>query len=160
MRLNNSKKAKFFYFLSSLILMTLFLGAAFFVLEQYRFYILGWKSVLLIIIPALLALIFIFSGRQIFEYDSDGEALNFRNRNVLTFFNKPVRDEFPKYKLLQYEFVNILIFKRLYITISSKKNNLIILKYDVSYLTGKELKDLKFSLSKVIKANQEREKNS
>jgi hypothetical protein len=31
----------------------------------------------------------------------------------------------------------------------------VILKYDISYLTDKEIKDLKFSLKKIIKANKE-----
>ena len=93
-------------------------------------------------------------GRQIFEYDSDGEALNFKNKNVVLFLDKPLSDEFPKYKLKSYEIVNALIFKRLYVTISSKKSNAIILKYDVSYLSKKELNDLKLSLSKVTKNNK------
>ena len=54
-----------------------------------------------------------------------------------------------------YEIIDVLIFRKLYINVSSKKNKVITLKYDVSYLSKKELKDLKFSLSKVIKENQE-----
>ncbi|WP_304342765.1 hypothetical protein [Chryseobacterium koreense] len=160
MRLNNSKNASFFYVLNSVVMLILFWGIAFFVFKHYRIHFFGWKSILLISVPVLFALVLLIRGRQIFEYDSDGEALNFRNRNIVSFLNKPLRDEFPKYKLLKFDIVNALIFKQLYITISSKKNKLIILKYDVSYLNRKELKDLKFSLSKVIKANQEREKNS
>jgi hypothetical protein len=95
-------------------------------------------------------------GRPIFEYDSDGEALNFRNNHILyVLAKKNAKDEFPKYKLLKYNIVNLLIFKKLYIYISSKKSNVVILKYDLSYLSGKEIKDLKFSLNKVVKANQE-----
>ncbi|WP_234111374.1 MULTISPECIES: hypothetical protein [Chryseobacterium] len=160
MRLNNNKKAGFLYVLNSVVLLILYLGIAFFVFKHYQIHLFGWESILLISVPVLFVLVLLIRGRQIFEYDSDGEALNFRNRNILNFLNKPLRDEFPKYKLLKFEFVNALLFKRLYITISSKKNNLIILKYDVSYLSRKELTDLKISLSKVIKTNKEREKNS
>lgn len=111
----------------------------------------------MLIIPTLLLAVFYVRGRQVFEYDSDGEALNFKNRNVLSFLDKALSDEFPKYKLKNYEIINAIIFRRLYISISSKKTNVIMLKYDISYLSKKELNDLKFSLSKVIKQNKETE---
>lgn len=142
--------------------MLLIAGIIGFLLERYKFDILGWESSFLIILPVLLLAIFFIRGRQIFEYDSDGEALNFKNRNIIFFLDKPLNDEFPKYKLMKYEVVNALIFKRLYITISSKKNNATTLKYDISYLTKKQVMDLKVSLSKVVRTNQEnkRETNS
>ena len=103
-------------------------------------------------------MIFYCRGRQIFEYDSDGEALNFKNRNVVLFLDKNLSDEFPKYKLQNFEVVNAFILKRLYITISSKKTNSLILRYDISYLRNKELNDLKISLSKVVKKNKEQQR--
>jgi hypothetical protein len=97
-----------------------------------------------------------FLGRPIFEYDSDGEALNFRNNHILYILaKKNAKDEFPKYKLLKFNIVNALIFKKLYIYISSKKAHVLILKYDISFLSRKQIKDLKFSLNKVIKANKD-----
>ena len=159
MRLSNRNKAGYFQFLSTLATAALFLGIFLFFLERYRYHYLGWSEFLLIIIPILGILIFYLRGRQIFEYDSDGEALNFKNRNVVLFLDKALSDEFPKYKLKNYEVLNAIILKKLYITISSKKNHSIILKYDISYLTKKELNDLKMSLSKVIKTNKERENN-
>ena len=162
MRLNNRNKSGLYNFLMTLLLMLLIAGIIGFLLERYKFDILGWESSFLIILPVLLLAIFFIRGRQIFEYDSDGEALNFKNRNIILFLDKPLNDEFPKYKLMKYEVVNALIFKRLYITISSKKNNATTLKYDISYLTKKQLMDLKVSLSKVVRTNQEnkRETNS
>ena len=162
MRLNNRNKSGLYNFLMTLLLMLLIAGIIGFLLERYKFDILGWESSFLIILPVLLLAIFFIRGRQIFEYDSDGEALNFKNRNIILFLDKPLNDEFPKYKLMKYEVVNALIFKRLYITISSKKNNVTTLKYDISYLTKKQLMDLKVSLSKVVRTNQEnkRETNS
>lgn len=73
------------------------------------------------------------------------------------FLDKSLSDEFPKYKLKKLEVINAFIFRRLYVSISSKKTNMIILKYDISYLSKKELNDLKLSLNKVIKQNKERE---
>lgn len=136
--------------------MVVIFGIAGFFLERYKFHILGWESYLLIIVPVCILFFFYAAGRQIFEYDSDGEALNFRNRNILPFIDKSVSDEFPKYKLLKYEVVSFFIVKRLYITISSKKNHSSILKYDISFLTKKEINDLKFSLNKVVKGNKEK----
>lgn len=114
---------------------------------------LGWESVFLLIIPILCFVFLWIRGNQVFEYDSDGEALNFNNFSVMPFFKNAKRDEFPKYKLIKYEVINLFLVKRLYITISSKKSNSLILKYDISYLSNKDIKDLKLSLQKVVKYN-------
>ena len=110
---------------------------------------------LLLIIPFTVLLVFILKGNQIFEYDSDGEAINFKNRNIFPFFTKKISDEFPKYKVLDYNISSILFFRRLYVSISSKKKNVIVLKYDICYLTKKEISDLKFSLNKVVQKNRD-----
>ena len=154
MRLNNRNKIGYFHFLSTFVVTLFLLGIFLFFVEYYFYKLLGSGAILLLVIPTLIIVIFYLRGRQIFEYDSDGEALNFKNKNVVLFLDKPLSDEFPKYKLKSYEIVNALIFKRLYVTISSKKSNAIILKYDVSYLSKKELNDLKLSLSKVTKNNK------
>ena len=154
MRLNNRNKIGYFQFLSTFVVTLFLLGIFLFFVEYYFYKLLGSVAILFLVIPTLIVIIFYLRGRQIFEYDSDGEALNFKNKNVVLFLDKPLSDEFPKYKLKSYEIVNALIFKRLYVTISSKKSNAIILKYDVSYLSKKELNDLKLSLSKVTKNNK------
>lgn len=156
MRLSNRSKAPIFNFVNTLFLMMFLVGIAAFLLEEYKFNILGFESYLLIVFPLILLIIFYSNGRQIFEYDSDGEALHFKNRNIVPFLSKILNDEFPKYKLMKYEVVNIFFIKRLYITISSKTNGVTMLKYEISYLTQKEVNDLKFSLNKVVKANKER----
>lgn len=155
MRLSNRNKAGLYNFLNTVFLMFFVGGVAAFLLERYKFDIIGWESYIFLIVPTLFLVIYYLRGRQIFEYDSDGEALNFKNRNIIPFLDKPASDEFPKYKLQKYEVVNAIVLKRLYITISSKKNHSIVLKYDISYLTNKELRDLKYSLNKVIKENKE-----
>lgn len=155
MRLSNRKKAPVYSFFNTFLLIMLSAGITGFILNEMKFNILDDKSYLLIIIPLILLIIFYLNGRQIFEYDSDGEAIHFRNRNVIPFLNRPLSDEFPKYKLIKFEMVSIFFLKRLYITISSKNSGSAILKYEVSYLTRKETIDLKASLNKVIKANKE-----
>ncbi len=158
MRLSNRNKAPFYHFTVSVLTMLLVFGAAGFFLDEYRVHILKGYSYFLLLIPVLLWAVFIIRGRQIFEYDSDGEALNFKNRNILKFLGKDVSDEFPKYKLMHYDVVGIVLFRRLYITIASKKSSSIILKYDISYLSGKENRDLEISLNKVVKENNENRK--
>ncbi len=156
MRLNNRNKTSVYNSLSTLLLMLVVFGTVGFIVNEYRFKALGIESYLLIIIPVLLLVIFYLNGRQIFEYDSDGEALNFKNRNIIPFLSKPLHDEFPKYKLIKYEIISIFFIKRLYITVSSKNNGSTMLKYQISYLTRKEVNDLKLSLNKVVKANKEK----
>ncbi|ROI00013.1 hypothetical protein [Chryseobacterium daecheongense] len=160
MRLSNRNKVPVYNFINTVLLMMLLGGVAAFFLEEYRFDVLGEESYLLIIVPILLLIVYYLSGRQVFEYDSDGEALNFKNRNALPFLDKALSDEFPKYKLMKYEVVNLYFVKRLYITISSKNSGSTILKYEISYLTRKEISDLKVSLNKVIKANNENKEAS
>ena len=154
MRLSNRNKAGLYQFMSTLVIMTFLGGIVVFLLERYVYHYLEWSAYFLLIIPTIILVIFYIRGRQIFEYDSDGEALNFKNRNVILFLDKHLSDEFPKYKVIGFEVFDFILFKKLYIKITSKKSNAITLKYDISYLTKKELNDLKFSLSKVTKENR------
>ncbi|AZA49877.1 hypothetical protein EG346_17590 [Chryseobacterium carnipullorum] len=156
MRLSNRNKASVYNFMHSLLLMLVVFGIAAFLLNEYRFQAVGKESYVLLILPILLLVVFHLNGRQIFEYDSDGEALNFKNRNIIPFMDKALHDEFPKYKLIRYEMVSVFFIKRLYVTISSKNSGSTILKYEISYLSQKEVNDLKISLNKVVKANEEK----
>ena len=157
MRLSNRSRIPIYNFVLTLINVLIVIGLAGFILEKTRLAMFGNESVLFVLLPVVLLILFLVRGRQIFEYDSDGEAVNFKNRNIIPFLSKEIRDEFPKYKILSYEVVNAFLFKKLYVKIKSRKQHhqAIILKYDISYLTDKEIKDLKFSLKKIIKANKE-----
>lgn len=156
MRLSNRKKTPVYNFFNILLLIILSGGCVGFILDKMKFDILDEKSCLLIVVPVMLLIVIYLHGRQIFEYDSDGEALHFRNRNIISFLNKPLSDEFPKYKLIKFEMVSLLFFSRLYVTISSKNNGSTTLKYETSYLTRKEVNDLKLSLNKVVNANKDK----
>ena len=155
MRLSNRSRIPIYNFVFTLINVLILIGLAGFILEKTRLAMFGNESILFVLLPVVLLILFLVRGRQIFEYDSDGEAVNFKNRNIIPFLSKEIRDEFPKYKILSYEVVNAIVFKKLYIKIKSKKEHIAVLKYDISYLTDKEIKDLKFSLKKIIKANKE-----
>ncbi len=157
MRLSNRSRIPIYNFVLTLINVLIVIGLAGFILEKTRLAMFGNESILFVLLPVVLLILFLVRGRQIFEYDSDGEAVNFKNRNIIPFLSKEIRDEFPKYKILSYEVVNAIFFKKLFVKIKSRKEHhqAIILKYDISYLTDKEIKDLKFSLKKIIKANRE-----
>ncbi len=157
MRLSNRSRIPIYNFVFTLINVLILIGLAGFILEKTRLAMFGNESILFVLLPVVLLILFLVRGRQIFEYDSDGEAVNFKNRNIIPFLSKEIRDEFPKYKILSYEVVNAIFFKKLFVKIKSRKEHhqAIILKYDISYLTDKEIKDLKFSLKKIIKANKE-----
>ena len=155
MRLSNRSRIPIYNFVFTLINVLILIGLAGFILEKTRLAMFGNESVLFVLLPVLLLILFLMRGRQIFEYDSDGEAVNFKNRNIIPFLSKEIRDEFPKYKILSYEVVNAIVFKKLYIKIKSKKEHIAVLKYDISYLTDKEIKDLKTSLRKIIHQNKE-----
>ena len=157
MRLSNRSRIPIYNFVLTLINVLIVIGLAGFILEKTRLAMFGNESVLFVLLPVVLLILFLVRGRQIFEYDSDGEAVNFKNRNIIPFLSKEIRDEFPKYKILSYEVVNAIFFKKLFVKIKSRKEHhqAIILKYDISYLTDKGIKDLKFSLKKIIKANRE-----
>ena len=157
MRLSNRSRIPIYNFVLTLINVLIVIGLAGFILEKTRLAMFGNESVLFVLLPVVLLILFLVRGRQIFEYDSDGEAVNFKNRNIIPFLSKEIRDEIPKYKILSYEVVNAIFFKKLFVKIKSRKEHhqAIILKYDISYLTDKEIKDLKFSLKKIIKANKE-----
>ena len=155
MRLSNRSRIPIYNFVLTLINVLIVIGLAGFILEKTRLAMFGNESVLFVLLPVVLLILFLMRGRQIFEYDSDGEAVNFKNRNIIPFLSKEIRDEFPKYKILSYEVVNAIVFKKLYIKIKSKKEHIAVLKYDISYLTDKEIKDLKTSLRKIIHQNKE-----
>lgn len=156
-RLSNKKKTPLYRFFNIILLMILSGGCISFIVDRIRFNILDEKSYFLLIIPVVLLIVIYLHGRQIFEYDSEGEAIHFRNRSIFPFFNKPQSDEFPKYKLVKFEMISILFFRRLYVTILSKNSGTTTLKYEISYLTRKEVNDLKTSLNKIIIANKEKD---
>lgn len=155
MRLSNKSKVPLYRFFYTLLLLILGVSVLFFLLDFFKLKMLGWKGYLLLAVPIVLILLFLKRGRQIFEYDSDGEALNFKNRSILPLVSRDLSDEFPKYKLMKYEILNGFFFKNLYVTITSKKSHSITLKYDISYLTKKERNDLKISLNRTLKRNKE-----
>ena len=132
MRLSNRKKAPIYNFLLTFSLLFAIIGGAMTFLNIIKLPVFGkMASISLLLIGGAGLVIIFLRGRQIF----------------------------PKYKLVSFEIVNALLFKRLYIKITSKKHKESILKYDISYLTSSEIRDLKLSLQRTIKANKENTDN-
>ncbi len=101
-----------------------------------------------------------FLGKPFFFYDSDGETLNVHNKNFSFFPNnyKTInKAEFPKGKLQSYEIKGFLVYRKLELYLHSKKaqHHTAKLKYDISYLSSDELKNLKLSLNKIVKENSQ-----
>ncbi len=50
--------------------------------------------------------------------------------------------------------MNLLVMKRLYVTVTNRNNKNVILRYDISYLSAKERAELKNSLQQVVDGNR------
>jgi len=91
---------------------------------------------------------------QAFDFDSDGETLNFKNNGV--FFSKFMeyrvkKAEFPKRKLGKFKFVDFGAYSALTIYISSrKKKGYRKYTFNTTFLTRKKKKGMVDSLNKVL----------
>lgn len=109
---------------------------------------------------ALLVGIYIFVVGKTFEFDSDGETINFKSNGVLVsqfMHYREQRTEVPKSKLKDFRVENYFIYKRLHIYIHSRNSKgFRHYKYNITFLTGKKVKSLKMSLAKVLEKNKAR----
>lgn len=115
------------------------------------------------LIPNVIALIigiYIFIVGKTFEFDSDGETINFKSNGVLVsqfMHYREQRTEVPKSKLKDYRVENYFFYKRLHIYIHSRNSKgFRHYKYNITFLTGKKVKSLKMSLAKVLERNKAR----
>lgn len=115
------------------------------------------------LIPNVIALIigiYIFIVGRTFEFDSDGETINFKSNGVLLsqfMHYREQRTEVPKSKLKDFRVENYFFYKRLHIYIHSRNSKgFRHYKYNITFLTGKKVKSLKLSLAKVLERNKAR----
>jgi len=91
---------------------------------------------------------------QSFDFDSDGETLNFKNNGV--FFSKFMeyrvkKAEFPKRKLGKFKFVDFGIYSALTIYIKSRRRKgYKKYSFNTTFLTQKKKKGMVDSLNKVL----------
>ena len=94
---------------------------------------------------------------QLFEFDSDGETLNFKNNGV--FFSKFMeyrvkRAEFPKGKLIDFSILDLGLFSNLKIIIQSKRiKGPRTYTFNITFLSRKKKRGMKESLRKVVEKN-------
>lgn len=95
---------------------------------------------------------------QLFEFDSDGETLNFKNNGL--FFSKFMeyrvkRAEFPKQKLLNFEVSDYGVYASLRIWISSRrKSGARKYTFNITFLGKKKKRGMIESLNKVLEKNK------
>jgi len=95
---------------------------------------------------------------QLFDFDSDGETLNFKNNGVV--FSKFMeyrvkRAEFPKPKLLKFKVWDLGIYSILIIYISSRsKRGSRKYRFNITFLAKKKKRGMIESLNKVLEKNK------
>ncbi|GAA4322832.1 hypothetical protein GCM10023115_51130 [Pontixanthobacter gangjinensis] len=105
-------------------------------------------------IVTLLLGLYVHKIGQSFDFDSDGETLNFKNNGV--FFSKFMeyrvkKAEFPKRKLGKFHFVDFGIYSALTIYIKSRrKQGYRKYTFNTTFLTRKKKKGMVDSLNKVL----------
>lgn len=109
---------------------------------------------------ALLVGVYIFIVGRTFEFDSDGETINFKSNGALVsqfMHYREQRTEVPKSKLKDFKVDNYFFYKRLHIYIHSRNSRgYRHYKYNITFLTSKKVKSLKMSLAKVLEKNKAR----
>lgn len=113
-------------------------------------------------VPNILVLllgIYVHKIGQSFDFDSDGETLNFKNNGV--FFSKFMeyrvkKAEFPKRKLAKYRYVDYGIFSALTIYIRSRRRRgYKKYTFNTTFLSRKKKKGMIASLNTVVAKNKE-----
>lgn len=113
-------------------------------------------------LPNILLILFgIYFHRigQSFDFDSDGETLNFKNNGL--FFSKFMeyrvkRAEFPKGKLIDFRIIDFGIYASLKIYITSRrKKGPRSYTFNITFLSKKRKRGMVESLNKVVLKNKE-----
>lgn len=159
MRINNKRIIPLIESAYALLLVALFSACTLLVIPVGAIVNLVSPSLLIIII--LLLLYFLYKlGPQHLEYDSDGEVIHIIGKDVFWskyFPAKKTMTEFPKKKLVSFRVRHFLFKKTLELFVTSKRapNGITKLKFNITYLNHSEISDLKRSLYKIVKKNNE-----
>lgn len=159
MRINNKRVILFIEKFYALLILAL-LAATTLIIIPIGIIVNIISPYLLIAIILLLLLIMYFLGHQHVEYDSDGEVINIRTKDVFWskyFPGQKIVMDFPKNKLVSFTIRQSLLRKTLEMYVTSKRssNGVTKLKFNITFLSKSETNDLKRSLNKIIKNNQE-----
>lgn len=115
---------------------------------------------LLIGIILLVFFLLYILGHQHVEYDSDGEVINIRTKDVFWskyFPKQKIVMDFPKNKLVSFKIKQSGLKKTLEMYVTSKRTaqGVTKLRFNITFLTKSETNDLKRSLNKIVKNNKE-----
>ncbi|MGB6083961.1 hypothetical protein [Moheibacter sp.] len=99
-------------------------------------------------------------GHQHVEYSSDGEVLNIKTQDafwVKYFPRTRLIVDFPKNKLVSFKIKSSFLHKKLELYVTSKRSHSGVAKlsFNITYLNKSEISDLKISLNRILKRNQE-----
>ena len=139
------KKKKFISFFVLLFLLLLSFSIQIFVIKKsavgYELAILG---------GIFIVLLFYYKHLYLFEYEDDGLTINIQYNPLLS-FSRTRKAEFPKEKLMSYEFKSVFLDKYLIIKVSSSrsKKGYVYLKYNISSLSSKHIQDLQHQLEMI-----------
>ena len=147
----------YFFIITSIVV----LGYLEFKFEQENLF---YAEILFWIFLAVMSflLLYIYNFGKLFEYDSDGEALCFRNSGAVLSEKinyREKRAEFPKYKLKKFKINDYLIFKKLSIYVKSNYSGQKQIKkvvFDITFVKPKRVNLMKASLHKVVKTNSKK----
>lgn len=159
MRINNKRIIPFIETLYALLFLAL-LAAVFLIVIPIGLIINIIPPYYLIAGVLFFIVIFSLMGHQHVEYDSDGEVINIRTKDVFWskyFPKKKITMDFPKNKLLSFR-IHQSVFKRtLELIVTSKRTShgVTKLRFNITFLTKSETNDLKRSLNKIVKNNKE-----
>ncbi|TWP23005.1 hypothetical protein ETU08_09535 [Apibacter muscae] len=120
---------------------------------------LQYRDDLVFILSLLILLYLTYLGCPFFKYDGEGETLIFQNKRSLasSVFVKELQSDFPKRKLKKFNIKKSYFFKKtleIYISSNRVSGGLSKLRFDISYLSSKQIRNLKISLDKVVKENK------
>ncbi len=161
MKISNEKRKFYFQAVNTIFVVALLIiGFGLFISTGNLKYNLIGLTGLLVVVYVL----HLWRGYPMFLYDSDGETLNFTNKDFFMLFGDPrvvKKAEFPKNKLLEFDIRNYGLKKKLKLIVKSKRTASERSKqtFDITYLRNSEIKDLKKSLEKVVHQNQKQNEN-
>lgn len=150
MKINNRrvKTAFYLYYLFLLLIVSLFYSV-FTVVERMDNFRYEQRFLAGLVVSSIF--FSLLRGKQLFEYDSEGEVLIFRQGWVMLsalFPNSRKLIEFPKRKLYDFRIVSLGIRKTLELTLKSSGKGKKRIKINITYLNSKEVYKLKQSLER------------
>ena len=90
-----------------------------------------------------------FMVRLIFEYDSSGEVLVFKNRTIFSRNSREFIHEFPKFLLDDYKILESPVNRKLYIKVKSEKR-ISLLQFNISFIGRSNLNKLRLDLDGLL----------